>query len=288
MMSESTFQAWYVVTIVLQPTKAEALAEWIRNEWGVEPVQLERPGATQVWLECYFDTEEMAQAAMRRLGDVPDIEGVGERRCDSRDWHTFWQTHFKPHAIGRRLFIQPTWDDTSVPDGRTLLRMLPGLSFGTGEHFTTRFCLESIDQLAMSVETCWDVGSGSGILGIAAALLGVPHVLGTDNDPMCLTQATENALLNGVANQTIWRMADIETATDGTTRYDLVCANLFARLLCKVASTLWASTGKHLVLSGIREQEVDEVANQFLSLGATEMVRDGDGEWAGLIFRHDD
>lgn len=292
-MTEPNTAVWYVLTLVLPSGDQDELADWIRDRYGVEPVQLVRPYAVHTWLEIYWDTPAAAEAAEQYIGSMrPDVLGTRVRRCDSRDWETFWQLHFKAHPVGERLYIQPVWDNTVSPEaGRTSLRIVPGLSFGTGEHFTTRFCLEMIDQLTRrnkeACRTMWDVGCGSGILAVAAALLGVNEVVGTDNDALCLVQAAENAALNGVTEQTGWRLEELASTVHTQCPppgFDVVCANLFASLLLQGAPALWEATGRYLALSGIREHEVDTVAETFLRAGAVELVRDGDGDWAGLLF----
>jgi ribosomal protein L11 methyltransferase len=278
---------WYICGVMVARPDAERLMDELRDALAMEPVAIEKAGSDETWLELYYEDAAAAEQALAQLRDAPGILAAAVRRCDARDWEVFWQKHFRPQRVGQRLLICPEWALDELPpdwrEGRQLLRMVPGLSFGTGEHFTTRFCLEAIEQLTTeaSITTVWDVGCGSGILGVAAALLGVPQVLGTDNDPVCLEQAAENARLNGVTAETEWRQADILDPEPG--RFDLVCANLFATLLLRSAPALWEATGRYLVMSGIREIEVDAVAETFVALGATERVRDGDGEWAGLL-----
>ena len=284
---DTPMSTWYVLTLAVHPDQAEWIADRIRERFAIEPVQLERPGGAQAWVEIYFEREDEIRPVEEALKKECPILASAVRTCDSRDWQAFWQLHFKARNVGKRLRIVPAWEllEHREPDRRTL-RIVPGLSFGTGEHFSTRFCLEMIDRLAPPgpCRSMWDVGCGSGILGVAGALLDMDSVLGTDNDAVCLTQAAENAALNGVRRKTTWRQADITEARDGGESFDLVCANLFANLLMETASVLWPATGRYLVLSGIREFEVDAVAETFIRFGAQEVVRDGDGDWAGLLF----
>lgn len=281
---------WYVVTLALFPDAVEEMAEWIRAAIGVEPVALEKPGTEWVWLESYFESPEAAECAMKAVRESGRCaQAMAIRRCDARDWHAFWQSHFRARPIGRRLYLCPAWQEPEPHDTlRVTLRMTPGLSFGTGEHFTTRFCLEMIDRLAPPAGPCrslWDAGCGSGILAVAGAMLGMAPVLGTDNDPACLEQARENACLNHVSHIN-WMISDLCGAPDEAVaqRYHLVCANLYAGLLQRGAERLWGGTSRYLALSGIREQELDGVAEAYAALGARKIVRDGDGEWAGLLF----
>ncbi len=284
----TTVPAWYVVSLVMPADIDEEFIDQIRDEFSVEPVQLERPAAVHGWLELYFETEAHAQSVAQRCEQWgAPILAVAVRRCDSRDWHSFWKTHFHARPIGDRLYLKPVWHTETTPESdRLVLQYVPGLSFGTGEHFTTQFCLEMIDQLAVPVGSCasvWDVGCGSGMLGIAAALLGMTQVVGTDNDPICQVQSIENAELNGVGSVCAWQIHDVITDPPPG-QFDLVCANLFAPLLIQAAPVLWAATQTYLVLSGIRESEGDAVANTFMDLGARERIRDGDGDWVGLLF----
>ena len=285
-------RVWTVLTLELAVDQLEPVADRLREHFGMEPVQLERPETAHGWLELYFDAPAPARAAEQWVrAAVPAVRAAVLRRCDSRDWHAFWRTHFRTHTVGRRLLVCPAWDaEAPLEEGRSRLLIVPGLSFGTGEHLTTRFCLEMIDRLTVPSGPCcslWDVGCGSGILAVAGALLGMETVLGTDSDPVCLDQSRANAALNGVSGRTDWRRQDILAApADGAGGpYDLVCANLFASLLMQSAERLWAETGAYLALSGIREVEVDAVAATFARLGAREVVRDGDGAWAGLLFK---
>lgn len=287
MNAEKTKQAWHVLSMTVPIEQAEWLAEQLREQFGVEPVQLERPQSLHAWLEIYGDCDEAIRAlAIRIEKEAYPVLALAVRTCDARDWRAFWQLHFKPRAVGQRLMICPDWEipDDAASD-RCILRMVPGLSFGTGEHFTTRFCLEMIDRMAPPgpCRTMWDIGCGSGILGVAAALLGMESVLGTDHDPVCVVQAEENACLNGVNKITTWRAGDLTENRVDAGRYDLVCANVYASLLMQAREAVWSAVGRYLVLSGIREFEADAVADTYLSAGAKEVVRDGDGEWAGLL-----
>jgi ribosomal protein L11 methyltransferase len=165
----------------------------------------------------------------------------------------------------------------------------PGLSFGTGDHFTTRFCLEMIDSLSLpqAPASFLDVGTGSGILAIAAARLGARRVVATDNDERALEHARANAKLNGMSKRIRWVVSDITADALPTGGFDIVCANLYGTLLAGVAPALVRAAKKRLILSGIREQETDMVSDAFIEAGARETVRDGNGEWSGLVFEID-
>lgn len=280
-------QSLAVLGVEVPADQAEALADWIREQWQREPVELHKPGRDQAWLDVYFDHEVEAMLAARALAGHPAVRHAAVRLCAPRDWQSFWKHHFKTHAIGERLLIVPEWEREQVAaSDRHKILIWPGLSFGTGNHFTTAFCLETLDTLCRDAApaSLLDVGTGSGILAIAAARLGVARIEAFDFDEVAICQAVENLKLNGVADRIRLWVGDI-LRDPLTARYDVVCANLFGLLLIEAAEKIVRAATRHVVLSGIREVEVDAVADAFLAQGAEEIIRDGDGEWCGLLLR---
>ena len=275
----------HIASLAVDPSEAEAVSEWIAERWAVQPVQLEKPGRRRVWIEAYFPTAAQAREVARAARRRGEVEAVATRTCGERDWLSFWRHHFHAQDIGRRLRICPVWEKkAAAARGRKTIWVDPGASFGTGDHFTTRFCLEMIDRLCEKsrLSSLLDVGTGSGILAIAAARLGCPRVVGTENDPLALRQAERNLRLNRVSARVKLMPADLqEQAPRG--RFAAVAANLVSGLLVEQAGPLCAASGRWLILSGIREVEADGVAETFLARGAREVVRDGDGEWVGLL-----
>lgn len=274
-----------VLSLQVRPRAADALAERIREMWRLEPVELARPGETEVWLEVYFPTFVEAHLASRSLASAKDVLAVSVRGYAPRDWRSFWKHHFKARDFGERLRVCPAWS-RQPKRGRVNIVINPGLSFGTGDHFTTRFCLEMIDSFSRPrpPASVLDVGTGSGILAIAAVRLGAKRAVATDNDEQALDHARANARLNGISKRIRWIASDITADAPVAGRFDMVCANLYGALLAGAAPSLVRAAKKHLILSGIREQETDMVADAFLDLGAREIVRDGNGEWSGLVF----
>jgi ribosomal protein L11 methyltransferase len=216
------------------------------------------------------------------MADFP-MFGNSIREYAAEEWAESWKKHFKPMEFGSKLRVVPPW--LSGESDRVELVINPGLSFGTGNHFTTRFCLEQLDRFVpqSGAKTMLDIGTGSGVLAIAAVKLGVEKALGVDFDPICVECSVENAQANGVAEKTAFRQHDI---TDGwpDEKHDIVCANIYSSLLIDNASTLLRVAGNYLMLTGIREMELDGVADTFAALGGREIVRDSDNEWGGLVF----
>ena len=281
-MKNETQNGGAILTLVTAQSDAETLGDWIMDAFGKTVVQLKKPGSADVALEIYLDNEIEAELIQRVLPDVP-VKAASVRAYAAEEWTESWKKHFKPMDIGTRLRVCPPW--LAGESARLELVINPGLSFGTGNHFTTRFCLEQLDRFVpeSGAKTMLDIGTGTGILAIAAVKLGVDSALGVDFDPICVEQSAENAAANSVADRTVFRRHDI---TEGWTggQYDIVCANIYSTLLIDNAATLLRAAKTHLLLTGIREVELDAVADTYAQLGAREKVRDSDSEWGGLVF----
>lgn len=284
-MNLSVDQTWYVLTVELPDEQAEALQEWIRDRYGLEPILLERVGARGQWIETYFPEQPAARTAAAEISEAFPVRATAIRTLEAKDWQNFWRHHFTRREIGRSLLIVPEWEASGDTAGRAVIRLEPGLSFGTGDNFTTRFCLEMIDELfAKHVpESFLDVGAGSGILSIAAAKLGCSRIMALENDALSVTSARENLERNGVADFVTMQAHDILSGWSGG-KYEFVCANIISGVLTQAAPVLARTASHLLVLSGILEWECDGVAEVYQRLGGREIIRDGDGQWCGLVF----
>jgi ribosomal protein L11 methyltransferase len=278
-----------ILTLAVPQFEASVISDWIAEHFEKTVVELLKPSSGNVMLEVYFDNTLEAEVAAKALEDFPLRQGSGQailgssiREYAAEEWSESWKKHFKPMDIGERLRVCPPW--LAGESDRTELVINPGLSFGTGNHFTTRFCLEQLDRFVpeSGAKTMADIGTGSGILAIASVKLGVEKAIGADFDPLCVEQSELNAAANGVSEQTEFFQHDI---TEGwpDEKYDIVCANIYSSLLIDNASTLLRIAGKYLLMTGIREMEVDGVADTFVRLGGREIVRDCSSEWAGLV-----
>lgn len=280
----------HILTLEIARDDIDAVAARIESEWGLSAIQLERPGHDRGWIEMYFENEHEAAVAAAVMKQWKQVQGWQVRRDNPRDWQTFWRHHFHTTNIGKHLRIVPVWEREQSPDepGRKTIWLDPGLSFGTGDHFTTRFCLEMIDRLVPGgdVKSMLDIGTGSSILAIAARHLGAARVLGTDNDAIALEQARENIALNGLAGMIDLAVSDILTEPPHGS-FDLVCANVYTSILIDIAPAVCNCAGRYAVLSGIRDPELDLVAAAYAAQGFEEIFRDGNGEWGGLAFKRE-
>lgn len=189
------------------------------------------------------------------------------------NWASAWREHFRPLAVGRALLVAPPWE-CGPANGRLTIIVDPGRAFGTGHHGTTRGCLEALEAIVARATpaSAIDLGTGSGILAIALARLGVPRVLAVDEDPDALRAALENAARNGVAARVICRLAD--AAALEAPPAPLVLANLLTAAHRRLAP--WyargVAPGGRLVLGGILDAEADEV---LAAVGARGFAPDG-------------
>jgi ribosomal protein L11 methyltransferase len=200
------------------------------------------------------------------------------------DWASRWRSFHRPLTIGGRLHVRPPWAPPA--DDPALLEIVvdPGQAFGTGAHHTTRMCLEALLELEPGGALV-DLGSGSGVLAIAAAKLGWEPVTGVDHDPESVTATRENAAVNGVA--VVARRADL--LRDGAVpTAPTVVANLVRPLLAHVACTGFdGESPRVLVVSGLLHDEAEEIAGAFGALGLRERARRHGGEWAALTLARD-
>lgn len=208
-----------------------------------------------------------------------------------RDWATAWKRHFRPLEVAGRLLVLPTWSRRQPRRGQTAVRLDPGLSFGTGQHPTTRFCLGQVVRQAPRAgapsRSLLDLGTGSGLLAIAAARLGYAPVEALDLDPEAVRSARANAALNAVADRVRPVQRDVRRLPlRPARRFDLVCANLLADLLLAERDRLTAhvAPGGRLVLAGILAAEFETVRAAYAAAGWHLVAARTEREWRSGAF----
>ncbi len=178
---------------------------------------------------------------------------------EDKDWIRAWMDHFKPMQFGERLWIVPSWIEPPEPDAVNLL-LDPGLAFGTGTHPTTALCLEWLDSVDLTGKTVLDYGCGSGVLGVAAALLGAKRVVGVDIDPQALTATRVNAEKNGVEVE-----VSLPEDFDDSESFDITIANILAGPLQSLKPVLAKATKQNgdLVLSGLLSDQANSLVECY-------------------------
>ena len=264
-----------------------------RQYWDyVDEELLERmKGAARV--KVYVTDDPDGQAQLRRWLAGIDVPYT-TARLQENDWATSWQKYYKPLSIGERLYVVPEWQrGEAVPEGRVPLYLDPGLTFGTGSHASTRLCLEWLEEFVRPGGRVLDLGCGSGILSVAALLLGAETALGVDIDPKAVDVAYENAALNGLGRDRCTFLAgDILTggslgAELAREPWDLVLANIVADVIIPLsarAEELLAPGGAFLC-SGIIDTRAREVETALEGNGLRILSRKERDGWVALAAR---
>jgi len=199
----------------------------------------------------------------------------------SEDWENNWKAYFHPIPVGERLLIQPAWEAPADPQGRAVLLLEPGLAFGSGSHATTRLCMEALERVIAPGFDVLDIGCGSGILSIAAMLLGAGRALGVDIDPMAVENARENAARNGLSCEFV--QGDLAAGVSG--QFDVIVSNIVAdaviSLSAQVAGHL--KPGGVWVSSGIIDTRAGDVLAALKANGWRVTERQEEEGWVCLI-----
>lgn len=204
----------------------------------------------------------------------------------SDNWLESWRAHFKRMQVSNRIVIVPPWEEYNKQrEDEIVIVSDPGMAFGTGKHATTRFCLTALEERVAPGCSVLDIGCGSGILGIAAALLDAGEVDGFDNDPQALAHAQYLAELNHVEGKIRLFESDLEQFKPDHT-YDIVVANLYAELLVSYRDSIVSSVKQKgiLMLTGILDIKLDSVVNSYYQSGLKQLNIFSENEWRGLLF----
>ena len=216
------------------------------------------------------------------------ISAIEPFELKKEDWAEVWKKYFDVIPVSETLVIKPSWLDVERKPGMAVVEIDPGMSFGTGQHATTYYCLKTIDRLAgkPGVKSMLDAGCGSGILTIAAALRCYDPVDAFDNDPDAVRIAAENLALNRIGTVSPV-VGDAAVWQGRAEQYDLVCANILGHLLVAFRNNIvsWVRPGGYLTLAGILSTEFDGVAAAFIELGFEELDRETLREWTSGLFR---
>src|SRR5690606_27444117 len=239
-------------------------------------------------------------AALAGFGLDPGAARVTVARVDDEDWAESWKRHYRPLEIGRRLLVKPAWIDID-PGRRLVIELDPGMAFGTGYHPTTALCLEALEDVVRPGHMVVDVGTGSGILGIAAARLGAAAVIAVDTEPEAVAAARENAVRNDVARIMTVERGSTDVARDalrrrsGDTRdisaaegtADVLAVNILARVIDRLAPELYdlLKPGGVMVAGGIIDHAARGLIERLRTVGFVIEDERYRGEWCCLIGR---
>ncbi len=244
-----------------------------------------------VVVKAWFATPQSARAARgeldalrRRAGGAAGSLTLSLGSAREEDWAECWKTYFKPFRLGRRLVVKPSWEPWGAREEDLVIEIDPGMAFGTGTHETTALCLQLIEK-HWQPGTALDIGTGSGILAIAAARLGSQRVLAIDLDPVAVRVAAENVRLNGLRLVVEVRQGDLCQGLEE--RFALAAANIIADAVILLAAPLreHLAEGAVFICSGVIRDREEEVREALARAGYLVLDAMRQGEWVALAAR---
>jgi len=275
-----------MVEVTLEPQACEAV-EYALMEAGSLGTESRAITEESMTVIAYFDktpdldhVRAQLYEALRTYSLPSSLQSdVRLHEVEDRDWLAEWKKDWRPVEVGR-FIVAPPWSKIEDAHDRDVIRIDPGMAFGTGTHETTRLCLKAIDK-HFKGGSFLDVGTGTGILAIAAAKLYTDgHLHACDTDPSAVAIARENARLNDVADQINFRVGSVNEQTPSV---DLVCANLTATVILELLPELLNATCGHLILSGILDSQIESLQSRLREFGLIEIELEKDGEWIALV-----
>jgi len=209
------------------------------------------------------------------------------REVQEEDWSSAWKQYFHPVKIGERVVIKPSWEDYQPTDEEIVIELDPGMAFGTGTHHTTQMCIRCLEEVIFPGCTVFDIGTGSGILAIAAAKLGAGTVRAVDLDPVAVKIAGENILMNGVQDMVCISEGNLLTGVAGDDKADMVIANIVADVIIRMAPDLplRLKDGGLLIASGIIITRLSDVTAALEQVGLSVEKIMEEGNWVAVVAR---
>lgn len=294
---------WIEVSLTVDGEGAEAVSDALRR-YVTQGVAIEIAFPGEAWEDAplppgplrvsgYFRDDEDAPATRRAieealyyLGRLYEIPDPAFRTVSETDWSEAWKRHYHPIRVGKRLLIKPAWAEAEIGPHDTVIEMDPGMAFGTGTHPTTQLCLQAVEWFARPATALVDIGTGSGILSIAAAKLGCYRVLAIDNDPDAVRVAQQNVERNGVADAVTVLHGSLESLQGTGRHFDWAIANLTANIIHAMVPhglqhAVWP--GGKFVFSGIIDEQADDVVNALAGVELDLLDTRQMGDWVMLI-----
>ncbi|MCY3977246.1 MAG: 50S ribosomal protein L11 methyltransferase [Chloroflexi bacterium] len=292
---------WIEVSLRADGESAEAIAD-VLARFGHQGVSIEQvgippdtwdetevPPPQQLMLRAYFPhddqletTKQELEAALGYMRLMYPMPSPDYRALNAEDWAEAWKAHYQPVRIGKRLLIRPQWIAIEPAADDIEVALDPGMAFGTGTHPTTQLCLEALERLLEPAQDVIDLGSGSGILAIAAAKLGARKALALDIDPIAVEATAANAKANGVSGKVIAEQGSLDIVLGSARRFDLAVVNILARIILQLAEQRLGEIvkpGGTVICSGIIDTQLVEVEEALRLCGLQPYARRQQGDW---------
>ncbi|WP_139904062.1 50S ribosomal protein L11 methyltransferase [Clostridium thermarum] len=256
--------------------------------WDFADINILEYGGKAAVVKGYFneteDEEQLTAYVKEKLQELVEMGfdiGEGTVLCElvrEEDWANNWKKYYKPTKIGGNIVIKPIWEEYTPEGGEMVIELDPGMAFGTGTHETTRMCILALQKHVKPDSEVFDIGTGSGILAIAAAKLGAKHVVGVDLDPVAVDSALENVEYNKLDNIEILH-GNLMDVVKG--KADLIVANIIAEVIVILIDQVkeFLKSGGLFISSGIIKERESMVVEKLISSGFTIKETMYDGEW---------
>ena len=286
--------AWQELSITVPHEYVEPIS-YLFGRYG-KGLSTEVAGQGRVLLRTYITSGSRQRLAridvgVRLVAAVADIDPLEIRDLpEDEDWQNSWKSHFKILHIGQHLVIKPTWLELDPGPDDIVIELDPGIAFGTGYHPTTDTCLQALEQNVTPGMTVLDLGTGSGILTIAAIKLGAERVTALDIDSLAVTAARRNFRRCGISKQVSLAKGSVPNPTAGPGQFDLAVANISARGVADRCPFILTALkpGGIFIASGLLETQKEEVASTAEPLGFTLVSEWPQEEWVTLLYRAPD
>lgn len=244
-------------------------------------------------IKAYYNGEEnideiieYINSGLDNLKEYGINKGLGlvtKSTVNEEDWANNWKKYYKPTRVGARVVIKPVWEEYNLKSHELLVELDPGMAFGTGTHETTRMCIQALERYVDENTRVFDIGTGSGILAIAAAKLGVKEVIGGDLDPVAVTAAKENVAQNNLSDNIKIFKGDLMEVVEG--KADVVVANIIADVIMFLTPQLrdYINENGIFISSGIIKDKKDEVIKTLIENGFEPIEVNNQGEWICIV-----
>ncbi len=289
---------WIELSIKTDAEGAEAAAAWL-NEYvsggaAIEQTITSEAGETldparAFTVRAFFSVDAAeplahAQEGLWHLAQLRSMSDPQTRELAEEDWAEAWKKFYTILHLGQHLVVKPSWLEYIPAPQEIVIELDPGMAFGTGLHPTTRLCLAALEERMTPGARVLDVGTGSGILSIAAARLGAREITALDIDPIAVETATRNVALAHVDHLVQVHRGSVEMAHDGSP-FDLICVNILAEVIAEMAPSLAPAVhpGGIVIASGILDYKADDVEDAFRTVGIRVVEKKREDDWVALV-----